>query len=379
MKKTIFTALSAVGVTLTLSGAAQAGKIYTGGAHGAYNSDFCPQLSAELAKAKFNYNCTPTLGSTENLAKVKESPSDIGYSQFDVFTLDTTTNQPAQPHQIIRTDVARECLFMVTKNKDLKSFGDVAGQANSLHFILPPKGSGSASTFEYLRRVDPDGLGRAAQVSHAETTDIALQQALDDEKAVSLFVQFPDPDSDRFKMINKAGGFFVPVIDRNILRQQVGDQKIYFAQETEVKNAKFWKKGETVITACTPMVVFTGNPDLMSTGEQKLEQTDLIKTVNSIPLENLQPKEGFLSRYWSKTRALSADAVEKMMEATEKAREKAAPLYEQAKEKAKELGEKAAPMYEQAKEKAKELGGKALDKAKELGDAAKEKLNQQQQ
>jgi F0F1-type ATP synthase membrane subunit b/b' len=213
-------------------------------------------------------------------------------------------------------------------------------------------------------------------VSYAESTDQALEQALGDDNSVSLFVQFPDPDNDRFKLVAKRKGVFVPVIDRTILRQQVGGEKIYFAEETEVRNAKFWRKGEVVNTICTPMVVFTGNPDAISDSEQKSDHADLIKTLQSVPLDSLQPKQGWLAKYWSKTRALSAEAVEKMMDATEKARDKAAPYVEQATEKARELGEKASPYVEQAKEKAKELGEKAApvyEQAKELGEKAIDK------
>ena len=97
------------------------------------------------------------------------------------------------------------------KNKELLSFGDVAARADELHFVLPPQGSGSASTFDYLRRIDPDGLGRALDVTYAESTDIALKKALaSDSKSVALFVQFPDPNNDRFKLIAKEKGLFHP-------------------------------------------------------------------------------------------------------------------------------------------------------------------------
>ncbi len=377
MSRSTVAFLATAGLTLAITGIAHASKIHTGGARGAYNGDFCPPLVKELGTAKFNYKCALSLGSNDNISKVQKNPVDLGFSQFDVFALNVSKNHPAQPFHVIRNDIARECLFMVTKNKNLLSFGDVAARAGELHFVLPPQGSGSASTFDYLRSIDPDGLGRALDVTHAESTDIALKKALaSDGKTVALFVQFPDPNNDRFKLIAKEKGLFIPVIDRNILRQTVDDQKIYFAQETDVSNGKFWKKGAKVTTACTPMVIFTGNPQLMTDNDQKLDHKDMINTVNDIPAEKLLPKQGFFKKMWSKTRALSADAVDKMMVASEKAREKAAPMLEKAKEKALELGEKAAPMLETAKEKAKELGVKAMDKAKDLGDAAKEKMQQ---
>jgi len=380
--------LAAAGLSLMYANVAVAGKIHTGGARGAYNNDFCPPLANQLNKAKFNYKCTLSLGSNENIDRVKANAEDVGLSQFDVFALRAAKEHPVRPYHVIRSDIARECLFMVTKNKDLENFGDVAVRAEELNFVIPPIGSGSASTFDFLRAIDPDGLGRAVNVTHAESTDLALKRVLkSDDKSVALFVQFPDPDNDRFKLIAKEKGLFVPVIDRNILRQQVGDQKIYFAEETSVSNAKLWKKGAKVTTACTPLIVFTGNPDLMPTGEVQLDHKDMINTINDMSVESLLPKKGFFKTYWSKTKALSADAAEKIMEASENAREKASPMLQTAKEKAKEygqkaadktreLGEKAAPMLETAKEKAKELGEKAYDKAKELGETAKEKMNQ---
>ncbi len=378
MSRLTIAAIAAMGFSLALAGVAEANKIHTGGARGAYSSDFCPPLADRLAKAKFNYKCTPSLGSNDNIQKVLQNRRDIGFSQFDVFALAVAKQYPAQPFQVIRADIARECLFMVTKNRDLKNFGDVAARADELDFILPPQGSGSASTFDYLRKIDPHGIGRAINVKHAESTDIALRQALsgDNKNAVALFVQFPDPNNDRFKLIAKQKGLFVPVIDRNILRQQVDDHKIYFAQETEVSNGNFWKKGAKVTTACTPMVIFTGNPQLMANGDEQLDQKDMINTINDIPADQLLPKQGFFKRAWAKTRSLSAEAAEKMMQASEKAREKAAPMLEKAKEKALELKDKATPMLDTAREKAKELGNKAMEKAKDLGDAAREKMNQ---
>ena len=55
-----------------------------------------------------------------------------------------------------------------------------------------------------------------------------------DDNTATLFVQFPDPDNARFKLIRQAGGHFVPVINRDILGQQIGGEKVYYAQETEI-------------------------------------------------------------------------------------------------------------------------------------------------
>ena len=380
-------ALAAVSMGLLgLAGTAFATQINTGGKKGAYHGQFCPALKTALDKAHFKYDCKTSKGSMENLARVKENPTQIGFSQFDVFALEYTKQAYSRPFTAIRSDVARECIFLVTKNPELENFGQVSAKAGELSFILPPIGSGSAATFDFLRQIDPDGLGLAQNVTHAGSTEEALEKALsEDGKAVSLFVQFPDPGNSRFKTINKLEGHFVPVIDRTVLRQQIDGEKVYFAQETEVSNPKLWKSGEKVVTACTPLVLFTGDPKQMPVGQAQQDQEDLINTIRAVSAEELQPKKGFFKTLWNKTKAVSADAVEKLMDASEKAREAATPYIEkakekavEAKEKAKELGtkavESAGPALEKAKEGTKNLYEKAKEGTKEMIDTAKEKV-----
>jgi hypothetical protein len=41
-------------------------------------------------------------------------------------------------------------------------------------------------------------------------------------------VEFPDPENRRFKLVRVEGGHFVPIVDREVLRQQIGGHKVYF-------------------------------------------------------------------------------------------------------------------------------------------------------
>lgn len=337
-----------------LSGAAaEASQINTGGETGAYQTTFCPRLEEALRKNKFDYQCTPSEGSRENIQRSVADPSQIGYAQLDIFMLEAENLGRRDLYMEIRSDFARECLFMVTRNRDLTSYGQVAAAAEQLRFVLPPSKSGSAGTFEFLQRIDAEGLGRAQEITYADSTDDAINQALAADDLVTLFVQFPDPGNARFKSIANQGGNIVPVIDRNILRQEMGGQKIYFAEETEINLPKWNKSADKVITACTPMVLFTGAPALISDGNLRKDQEDLVRTVQALPVEDLRPKEGFFAKIWKKTKSISAQSVEKMLKISEEAREKAKPMIQDAMDKAKE-------MTEQAKEQAQEL----IDKAK---------------
>lgn len=345
--------------------------INTGDPSGAYHGTFCPRLEMELRQARFNATCKTSLGTGENLKRVMAEPRQIGFGQLDILALEGALTGTPPPVTVLRREDARECLFAVTRNKDVAAYGDLAANAAKLRFFLPPADSGSAGTFRYLRAHDPDGLGRAGTVIHAATTDEALRQALAADDTVALFVQFPDPDNPRFKLVADQGGHFVPVIDRALLRPQVGGEKIYFAQETEVANASWSKAGTKVVTACTPMVVFTGHPDRITGEKAQQDHRDLIATVKAIKPETLLPPESGFSRILKRTRELSATSAEQVLKMSEEAREKAKPWLDRALEAGGKAIEAAKPAIDKAAEMGKQAIDKAKQEAKEILDATK--------
>ena len=269
--------------------------------------------------------------------------------------------------------LCESALFMVTKNKELQSYGDVALSAKGLNFILPPKNSGHAGTFEFLQKIDPEGLGQALSVVHAESTDKALDAVLDsnDDSFITLFVQFPDPDNTRFKSVTEKSGAFIPVIDRLILRETIEGEKVYFAEQTQITNAKWTEKSKNVVTACTPMVIFTGHAKHIKGETERKDHIDMIRTVEQLPVESLRPKQSFFATIWNQTKSLSATSVEKLMEVSDKARNATIPVVQ----KAKELTSKTIEASKPYLDKAKELGEQTLEKAKE---SAKEILDPKQ-
>ncbi len=335
---------------VVVPGVATANQINTGPQSGAYHTTFCPALERQLARSKFEHKCTPSEGTLDNLSRVAADARQIGYGQLDVFALEAPALGGAKTFTRLRTDDVRECVFAVTRNRDLTTYGDVAVNAGRLRFVLPPKTSGSAGTFRYLQQIDTDGVAKAKAVVNATDADEAIKLALSADDTVAFFVQFPDPDNPRFKNIEAQGGHIVPVIDRAILRAQVDGQKIYFAQETEVANAKWMKSGQRVVTACTPLVLFTGTPERVTSDQARLDHKDMIATVQALKASALVPREGTWSQLWRKTRELTGSSVEKLVRLSQDAREKAKPMME----------------------KAKELGGEALEKAKEAAEKAKE-------
>jgi hypothetical protein len=273
-------------------------------------------------------------------------------------------------------------VFAVTRNKAITNYGQLAANAARLRFILPPADSGSAGTFQFLRSIDADGLGRAASVSHAASAGDAIREALSADDTVSLFVEFADPDSARFALVRELGGHLVPVIDRTILRQEAGTRKIYFAQETQIENAGWVSTGRKLVTACTPLVVFTGHPDRVQGEQARKDHEDLIRTVAALQPGSLLPQESLFQRLLKRTKELSGASTEKLLEMTEQAREAAKPYTdkameaareasEQAKEAAGRAGEASKPYIDETKKRAQKAYEDALKLAKELMEKSK--------
>lgn len=349
---------------------AAAEQINTGEPNGPYHTTFCPALSAELAKSKFDYACATSAGSGENLDRVAGSPRQIGFAQLDVFTLEAPKRGGAGTFERVRTDDARECVFAVTRAREIRSYADITANAGKLRFILPPANSGSAGTFRFIQSVDPEGLAKAGSTVNAASTEEAIKLALSADDTVAVFVQFPDPGNERFKLIAGLDGRVLPVLDRTILRQQIGGQKVYYASETQITHAKWTKKGQKLVTACTPLVVFTGSPERAQGDKAAQDQRDLIRTLQAIPATALLPQEGEGRKLLARTKELSADSVEKLLAYYDRLKVEAKPWIDRAKDMGKRAMEQAGPALEEAKKAGKKAFEEAKARFKELMDKA---------
>ena len=125
----------ALAIVTAAAGPASA-QINTGGVGGAYHAQFCPALSRELKLAQLDYACAPSAGTRENIERVLANPRQIGYGQLDVYALETRNLKAEGALTVVRQDDVRECVFAVTRNKGLSTYGDLAANAGKLRFIL---------------------------------------------------------------------------------------------------------------------------------------------------------------------------------------------------------------------------------------------------
>jgi hypothetical protein len=328
--------LCAAAASISAPAMAQDFVINTGGETGAYHGQFCPALRDRIKKAGFEATCQTSAGSTENMQRVADDPAQLGYGQLDVLALKARDFGGSSAFRRLRMDDVRECIFAVTREKGLDSYGELAVRADELRVILPPEQSGSAATYRFLQRIDPYGIGRTENVIHAANTDEAIRIALNSDDTVAFFVQFPDPDNPRFKLAREKGGHIVPVLDRKILDQRVDGIPVYFAQETQVENASWLSSGAKVVTACTPLIVFTGTAKSAAQQANWENHERMSQALEGLRGDQLMPKASLFSRVLRRTRELTATGAEKFVEISEHAREKAAPLFEEAREAARQ-------------------------------------------
>jgi len=346
---------------------ASARQINTGDPTGAYHADFCPLLAAQLRLAQFDYSCTASSGTRESMDRVIADPQQLGYGQLDAFALESRRTDAGKALTIVRHDDVRVCLFAATRNKKLSNWGELSAHAGSLRFILPPPASDSAGTFQFLRGIDAGGLGRAKSIMHAISTEEAIRDALSADDAVSLFVQLPDPDSAQFELVRSQGGRLLPVISRAILREAVDGRKIFFAQETEIESVGWLKSARKLVTACTPLVLFTGHPERVKEEPARKDQEDLIRTSGAIKPGALLPETSFLGQALRRTKELSASGSERVLALTEEARAKAKPYADKAMDQAWQTAERAGEAAKPYFDKAKEVADKAYEEAVRLG------------
>ena len=144
-------------------------------------------------------------------------------------------------------------------------------------------------------KLTPYGIGRSEKVLHAANTDEAIRIALNSEATVAVFVQFPDPNNPRFKLAREKDGHIIPVLDRKILDQKVDGVPVYFAQKTQVKNASWLSSGTKVVTACTPLVVFTGTTHASANETDWEHHERMSQLLEGLRGDQLMPKAGLFS------------------------------------------------------------------------------------
>lgn len=318
-------ALLAAGAVLTVAAvpAIAANPIYTGGERGSYFTSFAPLLEDLLDDNFLDYQAVTSAGSGENIDQVLQNPLAIGFTQSDVLAFRAASDPTiADNVTIIRNDVGVECLYAVATEENaarLENWGGVRGLARRLEIATGPEASGAATTLRFLQSIDPD-LARARSISYMENVDAAIDAVIAGEADIAFFVQFADTSNERFEDINDAELVFIPVIDRNILRQEVNGERVYVAQQVKVTSAGLlsWSGVTEIVTSCTPLAYITGNPELLPEGSnERLDLEDVVSVVAGAELSELQPEEDWFQSMIDDAATMTDSALESTLQQIE--------------------------------------------------------------
>lgn len=317
-------------LTLTLVGAASAQEgaksINTGGEKGAYHTLFCPPLPDALSNAYFQgYTCAASKGTLENIERVLRYPTSIGFVQLDVYADEATRRaEEFKKLTVIRSDIACEGLWMVTKNPELKNYGHILALSRRIPFILPMQGSGGAASFAFLQANDPDGLGRVPETNKSHVPDVTAvlnETASSTNGAVGFFVQFADPENTNIKLIVEKGLKVIPVASRQVLHIKLNDRSIYQLQTFTVKEGGIFINPTEATTACTAVAIVTGAPETFGNRDNVEDQKDMIQRIREVPAEKLLPQQSRIRMMMQHTRILAGQALDEIEAAVEKARQ----------------------------------------------------------
>jgi hypothetical protein len=301
-------------------------SINTGGERGAYHKLFCPPLPGALSNAYFlGYRCVPSRGTLENIERVLRHPTSIGMVQLDVFANEAIRREEElRKLTVIRSDIACEGLWMVTKNPDLHNFGHVMALSRRIPFILPVQGSGSAASFAFLQQNDPDGLGRVPDANKryvADVTAVVNETASSTIGAVGFFVMFADPESADIRLIAEKGLRVIPVASREMLRIKLGGNSVYQLQTFNLKSGGVFVKATEVATACTQVGIVTGSPEAFDDRDAVDDQRDMIQKVREVPAEKLLPQAGPVAAMMRHARSLTQQAIDEAVALVENTRQ----------------------------------------------------------
>jgi len=273
-------------------------SVNTAGENGAYHTQFCPLLLVELSNVNIHgYKCTPSKGTLENIERVLDNPTNIGFVQLDVYAKKASeqADEFKKKLVVIRSDIACEGLWMVTKNPALNNYSDVLASAQDIIVILPAKGSGSAASFAFLQANDLKRLGRVPETNmrYVDDATAVLNEVANDDGAVGFFVQFADTENANIKLMVKKMLRVIPVVSREILDIRLNGLSVYQRQTFNLKSGGVFAGATEATTACALVAMITGAPEEAFGGDRdKINaQKRLIQQIHDVPAEKLRPQE----------------------------------------------------------------------------------------
>lgn len=324
MVRSVILAIAATAIVAADAAAQQRKAIYTAGEAGAYHSKFCPPIPIALEKAGLGgYVCTPSGGTPDNIARVLADPRSLGFAQLDVLARWTLDNVGAARKIAVVRTLACEGLWLVARKKDKSTvgFGQIVGSAPGLHFAVAD--GGSRVSFEYLQKIDPDGLGRARNIQIVQNGTASIETVASGRADVGFFVQFAEPANPNIRLLDRRKLHALPVINPKLVAARVADIPVYQVQVFNLSEGSGVTSGTRLTTTCTPAVIITGAPEQIADPAQARDQRAMVEKVRAAPDTAFLPRHERWARLISGSRNATPAALKDMLAAYEVAKKKA--------------------------------------------------------
>jgi hypothetical protein len=212
---------------------------------------------------------------------------------------------------------------MVTRHNDMAvvKFGQIVGSARRLQFAVAD--GGSRASFEFLQKVDPNGLGRARNIQVVENATAAIDRVASGGADVGFFVQYAEPSNPNIKLLQERKLRTVPVVNSELIAAKVADMPVYKVQTFSLSTWGSMGGDGQYTTACTPAVIITGSPESVVDPNDANDQRALFNKIKAAPAAAFLPKDGWLARFISGTRSVPEPALKNMLAAYDAAKKKA--------------------------------------------------------
>jgi len=243
MKKWLLSSLMLLSVSPALPAAEI--QIGAGGTSGEYTNTIVPAISDALKKQGVSAKAVVSAGSQENIDKVMSGEFQAGLSQLDVAALNMTKEKDPDENLILMGKISPEALFCAAKKDGkIKSYADLTDkQDHVLKVSVGGEKSGTAKTFAYLMKLDPDLKG--VEFSDKEDVDAELDRLASGRRDLVCFVMMPNPDNARIKRVMESSDLAFISIEKPVFTQaEVGGVKVYNIAEVPVSGGFFWLKSE---------------------------------------------------------------------------------------------------------------------------------------
>ena len=254
-------------------------------------------------------------GTVANAETVTDHPTNLAVGQLDIFGLVKDQPIPGRDGDkykftIVKPDLGPECLYLITKDKTYKTFGDVLGNAWQLAAVTGGEKSGSFGTWKVLQGIYPEL--KTVPLTHVASTSDIIDMVKQKSDTVGFFVMRPDPDSDVFKSIVDADLTIVPVVDFDL------EDKYKFMS---LKVSHGWSGGKQVQTACTTVALITGDPSStkLANDSETRRLAETIKRLSAVDQKSFQPEASSWRDMWDSLAEFSTDKAQSLMDQSKKA------------------------------------------------------------